>query len=244
MGAQTPTLAALPWPVAVGIGLAGLACGIAIRAWLVRLTYRRPDERDRPAPGPRLWVPPVTALAWPVLWWGPLDRGAGAAAGPLVHVVLLGAAAALVALAAIDLDVHRLPDRLLLPTTLLAALGLGVQALLDPATAGAFLRALTAGAVVGVGHLALALLTAHRGGLGLGDVKLAALLGLLLGWWGWGAVLGGVLAGALVGGVTAGVLLLTRRARLDTALAYGPALALGALLGLLGPHDLGVLLLG
>lgn len=53
-------------------------------------------------------------------------------------------------------------------------------------------RALTAAAVLTVGYLLVAL--ASRGGLGAGDVKLAGLLGLALGWQGWAAVLAGTVA--------------------------------------------------
>lgn len=228
-------------PVVLVAGL-GVATGALVLRLLAPLSYRRGDETGRPRPRVRWWVVPGVALAWMLLWLGPLERGASTGAAALT--VMLGSAAVLVALAAIDLDVHRLPDRVLLPATAASVLLLGLQQGVAPVAGQSWARALLAGAVVGVGHLVLALLTAHRGGLGFGDVKLAGWLGILLGWWGWGAVLGGVVAAVLVGGLGALVLLLTRRAGPGTHLAYGPALACGALLGLLGPHDATSLLLG
>ncbi|MGI8551742.1 MAG: prepilin peptidase, partial [Dehalococcoidia bacterium] len=67
-------------------------------------------------------------------------------------------------------------------------------------------------------------------GFGLGDVKLAALIGLILGLPGVGT---GLLLGVLLGGVGAAFLLLTHRAGLRTAIAYGPYLASGAIIEML-----------
>lgn len=221
---------------------AGGVGGLLLTRRLAGLSYRRGEERSRPAPRSRWWVAPACALAWLVLWWQPLGRGRGV--GVLTVVVVLGAALVLVALAAIDLDVHRIPDLLLVPAAAVSAVALGVQAWLGAVPGQSWSRAVAAAGVVGVGYLVLALLTAQRGGLGLGDVKLAAWLGGLLGWWGWGAVLTGLLAGAVLGGATALLLLALGRAGRGTHLAYGPALAAGAWLGLLGPHDAATVLLG
>ena len=67
------------------------------------------------------------------------------------------------------------------------------------------------------------------GGLGLGDVKLAAVLALILGFAGWPAVVTGVLAAHLINGPIALFLLVNGRRR---ALPFGPALLAGALLAL------------
>jgi len=67
-------------------------------------------------------------------------------------------------------------------------------------------------------------------GFGLGDVKLGGLIGLILGF---PAVFTGLLAGMVLGGLGAGVMLLSGRARLQTAIAYGPYLAGGAILEML-----------
>jgi leader peptidase (prepilin peptidase)/N-methyltransferase len=70
---------------------------------------------------------------------------------------------------------------------------------------------------------------AGLGGLGLGDLKLAAVLALILGFAGWPAVIAGVLAPHLINGPIALFLLVTRR---RTVLPFGPALLAGALIGL------------
>ena len=67
-------------------------------------------------------------------------------------------------------------------------------------------------------------------GFGFGDVKLAGLIGLILGF---PVVLFGLLAGMVLGGLGAGWLLLSGRVRLRTAIPYGPYLAGGAILEML-----------
>jgi leader peptidase (prepilin peptidase)/N-methyltransferase len=74
--------------------------------------------------------------------------------------------------------------------------------------------------------------------MGMGDVKLAPVLGLMLGWIGWRASLLGLAAVWLVGGTVAAALLLGRRARAGQDMPFGPPLlagtAIGCLLGLAG----------
>jgi leader peptidase (prepilin peptidase)/N-methyltransferase len=72
-------------------------------------------------------------------------------------------------------------------------------------------------------------------------VKLLALLGLVLGWVGWGVLLAGIFLGLVVGSLVSVVLLLTRRAGWRTALPLGPPLLTGAVLALAvqGPASLG-----
>ena len=69
-------------------------------------------------------------------------------------------------------------------------------------------------------------------GLGFGDVKLLGLLGLVLGWVGWGALGPGSSSAWLVGALVALVLLATGRAGWRTALPFGPPLLVGAVLAL------------
>jgi leader peptidase (prepilin peptidase)/N-methyltransferase len=61
-------------------------------------------------------------------------------------------------------------------------------------------------------------------------VKLAAGLGLILGFGGWPAVVAGLVAAHLINGVVAMSLLLSRRADRRRALPFGPALLAGAVL--------------
>jgi leader peptidase (prepilin peptidase)/N-methyltransferase len=95
---------------------------------------------------------------------------------------------------------------------------------------GALLRSLAAAALA----FALATLAAavHPQGLGFGDVKLLALLGLVLGWVGWEVLLAGIFLGLVTGAVVALALMATGRAGWRTALPFGPPLLLGAVLAL------------
>jgi leader peptidase (prepilin peptidase)/N-methyltransferase len=140
------------------------------------------------------------------------------------------AAGAAVVLAQVDLAVHRLPDRVTYPAAAVCAAAL----LADAALLGTWpdlLRALLAAAAAGGVSLLAAL--AAPSGLGLGDVKLLALLGLLLGWAGWGVLLAGVFLGLLAGAAGSLLLVAARRAGWRTAVPFGPPLLLGAVLALL-----------
>jgi leader peptidase (prepilin peptidase) / N-methyltransferase len=185
------------------------------------------------SPGLDGWVragPPCSC--GPAPWRAVLGSAAaagllGAAEGPtpllpvLLLAVVLGAL-----LVEIDMRCLRLPDRVVgvlaaLVTGPLTALGLGLG---EPQRLG---RALLAAVLVGLAYLMVAILPG--GGLGLGDVKLAAVLGFLLGYLGWPAVAIGLVAPHLINGPVVLFLLLTRRARRGTALPFGPALLGGAL---------------
>lgn len=130
-----------------------------------------------------------------------------------------------VALALIDVDVQRLPDSIVLPSYLV---GLALL-LLDPVW-GLLGRSLLAMVALLAFYFLLALI--HPGGIGYGDVKLAGLLGLYLGWLGWSAVLIGTFAGFVFGGLVGAGLLLTGRATRKSAIAFGPYMLAGAMLAL------------
>ena len=157
--------------------------------------------------------------------------GAGAATlahgwAELVAFALLALACAL--LVVLDLAVYRLPDAIVGPMYPILAVALTVQTAItgDWSRLG---RAAIAGAALALGYLVLALLAPS--GLGLGDVKLAGLLGAFLGWAGWPNVLIGTLAAFTLNGVVAAVLLLTRRVTRSGALAFGPWMVAGAIIG-------------
>jgi leader peptidase (prepilin peptidase)/N-methyltransferase len=125
----------------------------------------------------------------------------------------------LVPMVLIDLEHRLIPNRLTLPFAVLA-LALGV--VLDPGLVG---EQLIAGAAAGGFFLVAAL--AYPRGMGMGDVKLAAVLGLYLG----RAVAPAIFIG-LVAGVLAGAVIIARKGAADgrkTAVPFGPFLALGAL---------------
>lgn len=170
-----------------------------------------------PIPATYPLVEAVTALAWVAVYarFGPTWAFAQGA-------VLL---TLLVAVTVIDLRHHLIPNRLLLAGAAVAGpltLGAGLVPWAD-----ALLGAMTCGGLL----LAVAVLS--RGGMGGGDVKLGALLGLVLGWrLGLLALAVGFVAGALV----ASALLLSGRKRRRDAIAFGPFLAAGAAVALFSGH--------
>jgi len=138
---------------------------------------------------------------------------------------LLYAAAAGVALVLIDMSHHRLPDVIVLPSYLALAALLALAGCLT----GDFPLARTAlSGGVWLGVYGLIWLTTLGRGMGLGDVKLSGLLGLLLGWLGWGPSLVGLFAGFVVGSAVGVVLLASGRAGRRTKIAHGPFMFAGA----------------
>ncbi|WP_375496742.1 prepilin peptidase [uncultured Jatrophihabitans sp.] len=134
-----------------------------------------------------------------------------------------------VALAVIDLDVHRLPNAIVYPSYLVIAVLLTAAC----AVTGSFeplIRAALAGAVLFSFFLALAF--ASPKGMGLGDVKLAGVLGMALGFLSYPAVLVGTFAAFLLGGFVGAVLILARRAGRTSLIPFGPAMVGGALIAL------------
>ncbi|MFI7606811.1 prepilin peptidase [Micromonospora sp. NPDC049366] len=152
-------------------------------------------------------------------------------ADPGLPVFLALAAVGLV-LALVDRACLRLPDPLVGVAALIAGLGLTGIALLT-GTPDRLLGALLGALVAGGTHVVLALLPRSR--LGFGDVKLATVLGLPLGWLGWPTLWLGLLLPHLLHGLLVLTLLATRRVRRDTVLPLGPALLTGAWLATLLP---------
>ncbi|MEJ5868711.1 prepilin peptidase [Pseudokineococcus sp. 5B2Z-1] len=133
-----------------------------------------------------------------------------------------------VALTAIDLEHHRLPDAIVLPSYVVGAVLLVGAAALQ-ADWWALARLGVGLAVMWLGYFGLAL--AKPGGMGFGDVKLAGLLGMHLGYLGWAELAVGAFAAFLVGGLVGVVLLATRRAGRRSAIPFGPFMLLGAAVG-------------
>ncbi|RZU31205.1 prepilin peptidase [Blastococcus saxobsidens] len=130
-----------------------------------------------------------------------------------------------VLLTVIDLRHRLLPNRVIAPAAGVTAALLTVAA----AAEGSWDLLLRAGlGAVGLfaGYLVMALISPRS--LGMGDVKLAGLVGLPLGWLGWNAVLLGAAAGFVVQAALALLLLAARRIGLRSELPFGPAMLLGA----------------
>jgi leader peptidase (prepilin peptidase)/N-methyltransferase len=144
-------------------------------------------------------------------------KGADSDAWLGIALVLL-----LVPIALIDLEHRIIPNKLTLLGTVAA---IAILALTDP---GGIPGHLVAGAAAG-GFLLVAAI-AYPAGMGMGDVKLAWMMGLFLGRAVGPAMLVGLFAGSVVG-----VAVLARKgiaAGRKTAMPFGPALAFGALVGL------------
>ena len=216
------------------------ALGAAVGAWLTRAladaSYRRPEEQHKPLPRRPWWLVIAVAVAWASLTFrvgGHDFHVDGNEQWSLLPAYLyLGAIGA--ALTVIDLDVHRLPDLIVLPSYPIAFVLLLVPTVVTGQW-GALLRGVLAGLALFVGYLVLALVSPGGGGLGLGDVKLAGVLGLLLGWPGWSPAIVSVLAAFVIGGAVALILLLAGRASRSSHVAFGPSMILGAWVALMFP---------
>ncbi len=232
--------------------------GLILGSFLNVVTYRLPRRRSLVSPGsccPHCATPVAPYDNIPVLSWmflrGRCRRCGGAISAryPLVEAGTAALFAAVVAVhggidrhvwpdlalvavlvpaALIDLDTRRIPNPLM---AIGALLGLVLIAAVEP---NALPKHLIAAAAAG-GTLLIAAL-ARPGGMGMGDVKLAAVIGLFLGAAVVPALLLALLAGSLVG-----VVVLMRRGVHDgrrTRIPFGPFLALGAIVGMLAGNPI------
>ena len=154
----------------------------------------------------------------------------------LVTVAFLYFVSISIVLTLIDLDTHRLPNSIVLPSYLVAGVPFVVAAWL----AGEW--ATLARAAIGMAgmYLFYFLLRAVRpGGMGGGDVKLAGVIGIYLGWLGWGALAIGAFAAFVWGGVFGIVLIVLRRAGRKSAIPFGPWMILGAWTGVFAGESVG-----
>ena len=218
-----------PWWAVIVMGLLGAGVGAWLTKVLADVTYRRPEELDRTLPRHSWWLAVAVAVTWASLTF----RIGGQAHWSLLPAYLyLGAIGA--ALTLIDLDVHRLPDLIVLPSYPIVFVLLFVPTVVTGQW-DALLRGVLAGLALFVGYLILALISPGGGGLGFGDVKLAGVLGLLLGWLGWSPAIVSVLAAFIIGGFIALILLLLRRTSRSSSIAFGPSMILGAWVALMFP---------
>ena len=200
-----------------------LLVAVVTGPWLARVAVRLASRDDAAVPSAtRVGV--MTALLAALLTGSVELAGVRPATAALAW-----AAGAAVVLGAVDLLSHRLPDRVTFPAYAVCAAAFLVDAAVL-GTWGALVRGLLAAAVsfaVGVAAAALS-----PDGFGFGDVKLLGLLGLVLGWFGWGVLMTGVFLGLLTGALVSLLLLATRRAGWRTAIPFGPPLLTGAVLTL------------
>lgn len=194
----------------------GLLVGVFFAWWLPQRRYARVGDVTRLVPrcSAVLAVPVVAALCGAI---AAMQDSVWFAVGLAVYL------AAGVAIVWIDLDVHRIPDRVLAPT---------VGALLVTTSWGSvtdgpqvWLHAGLGAAGVGLFFVVLAVV----GSMGRGDVKLALVTGMMLGPLGWPVVVAAVVAAVLVGALV-GVVMLVRGHRGSDHFAFGPAIVAGAAL--------------
>ncbi|HWC22240.1 MAG TPA: A24 family peptidase [Flexivirga sp.] len=212
----------LAWLVSLAVYAAGCVVGLLLRTRLRGLGYRLPEERVLPARH-TWWIVPATAFLGLLLWVTVRHTEP-----VVIAAVFVVAGWAMVALAFIDLDVHRLPDAIQLPgyPILLLLLVIGATASGDWS---ALVRAVIAGVVLFAFYFLLLLLPS---GFGFGDVKLAGLLGMLLGWLGWTEVVRATFATFLIGGLVAAALMVSRRTDRRGEFAYGPSMLAGAVVAI------------
>lgn len=209
-----------PWWVVVAVALAMGGVGHLTGRRLATGGYRIDEDEADHAPGNPWWTGPATGALSAVAVLSVQDHGAWASLPPFLLFAWLT-----VGLVWIDLDVHRLPIGLVVPTGAALVVLLGVASLAT-AGEGRWLTAVIGAGVMGGTYLLLGLLPG--GGVGGGDIRLAPVIGALLGWLGVAHLVLGIAAGFLIGGLTAIVLLAGRRVGLKSSIAYGPAMCLGA----------------
>jgi leader peptidase (prepilin peptidase)/N-methyltransferase len=199
-------------------------------------------------------VEPKTAYAdigaRPGLWWR--TAVASAVAAILVAlavgadwwlVVLVPLVPVCAALAVVDWHTKLLPTRIVLPATAYAV----VAALLGWAATGETADLLRAALGLVVARSVFWVLWfVHSAGMGFGDVRLSALLGVALGHLGWAELVVGLYSGFLVFGLPGLLLAVVRRDRslLRSAFPFGPFMVVGALMGVVAGPWLADLALG
>ncbi len=171
------------------------------------------------AAAPRLgwWLAAVGAVVGAVVGWALRSTGA------VLAWDYLGAVG--VVLSYVDARTRLLPTRIIAPSFAVLVLLLTAAALVDGSTSALIGAGLGWVAMGGVYFL---LWFVYPVGIGYGDVRLAGLLGLGLGYLGWHELVAGIYAGFVLGGFGGVVLLLLRQAR-DNRYAFGPFMVMGAL---------------
>ncbi|WP_258806239.1 prepilin peptidase [Pseudarthrobacter sp. NS4] len=204
------------WLLVLGAGVLGLILSPAAELLIAKHLPRLGGLPTLPV---RITTAALTGLTCATFSW---RFGMGLALPAFIFLAVLG-----VQLARIDVALHLLPNPLVL---ILFAGGFSlflVPGLLNK-QADDLLRAVLGAVILFAGYLILGLIS--PGGIGMGDVKLAAPVGLYLGYLGWSQLLyGGLLGFILNGAVT--VLVLSRKGRNKASeVAHGPSM-LAALAG-------------
>jgi len=203
---------------------------IPVLSWLALQGRCRSCQEPIPAGYPLVEL--ASALLWVVAG---LRFGASAVVVPyaLFFSVLL-------ALSVIDLELSILPDRITLPSVVVSAVGLLVLAVVATDNPRGAVLGAAVGSIAYAGFLFVTLiafeLIVHKEGMGFGDVKLALLLGLWMGWIHPILILFALMAASVIG-LLAGVgYFLVRRKSMP--FPFGPWLALGAVAAIVGSQPI------
>jgi len=213
-----------------GALIALCAGGGLVAGWMLSIVVERvPAKRsimERPFPELRTVVHRPDGIVM-ILTTGAVAAGTGARFGDVWELpAFLVLAVALVALSVIDLRHFLLPNRIVFPLAVVTILLLTVAATAND-DGDALLRALACGAGAFAAFTTMHLVSPRA--MGFGDVKLAFVLGLALGWLGVGETLLGLFLGFVYGSVIGLALIATRiRSRKDHV-PFGPFLAAGTL---------------
>ncbi|WP_084037787.1 A24 family peptidase [Demequina sp. NBRC 110053] len=133
-----------------------------------------------------------------------------------------------VALTSIDLSVQRLPDVLVLPAYIVLLVLFGVACALS-GDWWPLARAVIGGAALFSFYFVAALV--YPGGMGFGDVKLAGVIGIALGWLGWGPLVVGAFSAFLLGGLAGIIIMAVTKSGRRTRIPFGPWMIAGAAVG-------------
>ena len=205
--------------------------GLPAQPWILR----GGRSADGPLPARWMWVELVTVAAFVEL---ALQYGDTWALAPLLLL-----AACLITVSVIDLQVQRIPDRITFPTFALAVPAIVAVSIHLDAT-----ERIQAAFVGAIGYFVFLFVThmIYPAGMGFGDVKLAAVMGLYLGWLGWTPlfpvagplrlVFYALMLGCLLGVVFGLAVQIATRRR--GAFPFGPALALGCFVVVLFASEL------
>jgi leader peptidase (prepilin peptidase) / N-methyltransferase len=223
-----------PGAVALGAVACG-AAGLLVPVFIARIPEPEPDP-EHPKPSYAVvaatpWLPAAATAG--CLAAGGLVGAAVGLAWPLLFLLPLVPVG--VALAVVDLRTRLLPTVVVWPTLGMTAVLAVLSGILE-GDRDALVRAGLGAALVFA--LFFALWWIHPAGMGYGDVRLSAVLGLALGYLGWPELAIGIYGGFLAFSVPGLLLALLRRDRavLRAAYPFGPFLLAGALAGVvLGP---------
>lgn len=192
---------------------------VPVLSWLLLRGRARCCGAPIAARYPLVELATAVAFAGVAAWWGygSLPATALPAFGYLAAIT--------VALTLIDIDHHRLPDAIVLPSYPVGLVLLALPTAVEQEW-GRLGRGLAGGALLWAFYFLLVLV--YPAGMGFGDVKLAGVLGLYLGWLGWPELAVGAMAGFTLGGVLSLLLLAARVVTRKSMLPYGPFMLAGA----------------